>query len=304
MAHPLTTPFSRAAPPWPRTAFIGIGRVAVVLAPALERLGVPIVALASRQAAAAQRLAGQLHGGAAVLRAQEAVDRAELVWLTVPDDAIAPTTAALRWRPGQTVVHCSGATELTALQAAADAGAAVAGFHPLQIFSDPELAAQRLAGSSVAIEAGGPAEALLERIAAGLGLAVLRLPPGSRALYHAGAAYAASYLLALLDEAAAVWRTLGIDEAAALRALLPLAHLTLDAAGQRGLAQAQAGPIARGDASVVRRQIAALAGIGVPHAALYREMGRRQLELARRAGRLDAAALARLAAALGVQDEA
>lgn len=303
MAHPLTTPASPVAPPWPRTAFIGIGRIAVVLAPALQRLGVPVIALASRQAAAAQCLAGQLHAPA-VLSAQEAVDRAELVWLTVPDDAIAPTAAALRWRPGQTVVHCSGATELTALQAAADAGAAVAGFHPLQIFSDPELAARRLAGSSVAIEADGPAEALLQRLAAGLGLAVLHLPPGSRALYHAGAAYAASYLLALLDEAAAVWRTLGIDEAATLRALLPLAHLTLDAAGQRGLAQAQAGPIARGDAGVVRRQIDALAGIGAPHAALYREMGRRQLELARRAGRLDAAALARLAAALGVQDQA
>ena len=140
MAHPLTTSPGPAAPPWPRTAFIGIGRVAVVLAPALARLGVPVVALASRQAAAAQRLAGQLHG-AAVLDAQAAVDSAELIFLTVPDDAIAPTAAALRWRPGQTVIHCSGATELTALQAAADAGAAVAGFHPLQIFSDAELAA-------------------------------------------------------------------------------------------------------------------------------------------------------------------
>jgi len=127
---------------------------------------------------------------------------------------------------------------------------------------------------------------------------VLRLPPGQRALYHAGAAYAASYLLAMLDEAASVWRTLGIDEAATLRALLPLAHLTLDAAAERTLAGAQAGPIARGDAAVVSRQIAALATLGPDHAAFYRELGQRQLTLARRAGKLDEAALARLAQAL------
>lgn len=300
---------------WPRTAFIGLGRVAVVLAPALARVGVPIVALGSRRAEAALSLADTLvaagHTAPSVGDAQAAVDAADWVWLTVPDDALAPTAASLHWRAGQTVVHCSGATELTVLQPAAAAGAALAGFHPLQIFSDPRLAAQRLAGSSVAIEAADAATlATLEALAHALSLPVLRLPtdgpPGHRARYHAGAAYAASYLLAMLDEAAAVWRTLGFDEAATLRALLPLAHLTLDAAGERGLASAQAGPIARGDAGVVTCQIDALAALdlqgehGGGHAAFYRELGRRQWALALRAGRLDGDALARLAEALGL----
>ena len=34
----------------------------------------------------------------------EAAAAAELVLLTVPDDAIAPLAAQLRWRPGQTVL--------------------------------------------------------------------------------------------------------------------------------------------------------------------------------------------------------
>lgn len=293
-------------PAWPRTAFVGAGRIARVLAPALARLGVPVVAIASRQRDAAGSLADAVaaaSGGPrpAVGEAQAAADAADWVWLTVVDDAIAPSCAALRWRPGQVALHCSGATELDALAAARAAGAQVAGFHPLQIFSDPALAARRLAGSSVAIEAEGAAREALEALAAGLGLAVLNLPPGRRAIYHAGAAYAASYLIALLGEATAVWRELGFDEAQALRALLPLAHLSLDAAAERGLAGAQAGPIARGDAAVVRRQLAALAALGEAgpaHAAFYREMGRRQWALAQRAGRLDADALARLREAL------
>ncbi|MEY2654952.1 MAG: hypothetical protein RLZZ524_1980 [Pseudomonadota bacterium] len=290
--------------PRPRMAFIGAGRIARVMAPALQAAGCEIVAVASRTPASAQALVQTLReagGRAERLDQQEAVDAADWVWLSVVDDAIAPTAAALRWRPGQVALHLSGATDVaTALQAAADQGAAVAGFHPLQIFSDPVLAAQRLRGSSVAIEASdAPLRGQLEALADALGLPVLHLPPGGRALYHAGAAYAASYLLAMLDEAAAVWRTLGIDEAATLRALLPLAHLTLDAAAERTLAGAQAGPIARGDAAVVRRQIEVLTALGPSHAAFYRELGQRQLVLARRAGRLAPDALARLADALG-----
>lgn len=288
----------------PRMAFIGAGRIARVLAPALQAAGCGIVAVASRTPASAQALVERLRqdGGAAeALSMQAAADAADWVWLSVVDDAIAPTAAALRWRPGQAALHLSGATEVgTALRAASDQGAAVAGFHPLQIFSDPVLAAQRLRGSSVAIEASDDGlRAQLEALADALGLPVLNLPPGTRPLYHAGAAYAASYLLAMLDEAASVWRSLGIDEAATLRALLPLAHLSLDAAAERTLAGAQAGPIARGDAAVVRRQISALGELGASHAAFYRELGQRQLVLARRAGRLDEAALARLESALG-----
>ncbi|MGY0196875.1 Rossmann-like and DUF2520 domain-containing protein [Leptothrix sp. BB-4] len=292
------------SPVRPRMAFLGAGRIARVMAPALQAAGCEIVAVASRTPASAEALVDRLRqdGGAAeVMSMQAAADAADWVWLSVVDDAIAPTAAALRWRAGQAVLHLSGATDVaTALQAAADQGAAVAGFHPLQIFSDPVLAAQRLRGSSVAIEASDDGlRVQLEALADALGLPVLRLPPGQRALYHAGAAYAASYLLAMLDEAASVWRTLGIDEAATLRALLPLARVTLGAAAERTLAGAQAGPIARGDAAVVSRQITALDGLGADHAAFYRELGRRQLALARRAGKLDEAALGRLARALG-----
>ncbi|MDP4301882.1 Rossmann-like and DUF2520 domain-containing protein [Leptothrix discophora] len=291
----------------PRMAFIGAGRIARVIAPALQAAGCNIVAVASRTTASAQALVDTLNaagGSAGVRDAQAACEAADWVWLSVVDDAIAPTAASLRWRAGQAALHLSGATDVaSALQVPAAQGVRVAGFHPLQIFSDPRLAAQRLRGSSVAIEASDDAlRAELEALAAALGLPVLRLPPGQRALYHAGAAYAASYLLAMLDEAASVWRTLGIDEAATLRALLPLAHLTLDAAAERSLAGAQAGPIARGDAAVVRRQVQALTGLGPDHAAFYRELGRRQLTLARRAGQLDEAALQRLSRALGEDD--
>ncbi len=280
-----------------RIAIIGAGRLGQTLARALAAQGCRIVAVASRAMPAAQALAARLPACAA-LPSGEAAAAADLVFLTVPDDAIAATAAGLRWRAGQRVVHCSGATEVAALAAAQEQGALVGGFHPLQIFSDPERALALLPGSTVAIEAEGELAIELHALAALLGMQPLALRPGTRAAYHGAASFAASFLLSMLDEAAQVWAAIGLPREQALRSLLPLARGTLDAAEAKGLAQALAGPISRGDVGVVARHLQAFDALGESHAQFYRELSRRQLTLAAESGRLDAAALARLAALL------
>jgi len=274
-----------------RLAFIGAGRLGQTLAQALAGGGEPVVAVAGRQLPV--ELAARLPGCRA-MTAAEAVAAADLVFLTVPDDAIARLAASLPWRAGQAVVHCSGATELTALSAAAAAGAQVGGFHPLQIFSDPARAQALLAGSTVAIEAQAPLFDELQRLGLSLGMRPLQLPPGSRAAYHGAASFAASFLLSMLDEAAQVWAAVGLPQGLALPALLPLARGTLDAAQHRGLAGALAGPISRGDAGVVAAHLQAFDALGGSHGAFYRELSRRQLSLARASGRLSDEALQRL----------
>jgi len=278
----------------PGIAFIGAGRLAQSLAPALAAAGWPVLAVGSRRSESALALAARLPDCQALPLAQ-AVATAELVFITTPDDAIAGTVAALPWRRGQMVVHCSGATPLDALAAARAAGALVGGFHPLQIFSDPEAARALLAGTSVAIEAEAGLQALLQQLADALGMKAFALPPGSRAAYHAAANLAASFLLSMLDEACQVWAAAGLPAEQALEALLPLSRGTLAAAQQRGLAGALSGPISRGDVAVVAGHLQALQAMGPAHAAFYRELSRRQLLLAAQAGRLSAAQQAALA---------
>lgn len=266
-----------------RIGLVGAGRVARALVLALDRAGLPVVAVGSRQP---ERLSAASYPQPSTPQ-QQAVDRADLVLLTVADDAIAPVAASLRWRAGQAVVHCSGATEVAALAPAAQAGAHTGGFHPLQIFSDPEQAAHRLAGSTAAIEAGPALMPTLHALAAALGMPATVLPPGMRVRYHVAAGYAASFLLPVLQEAVALWASFGVDEAEALRALLPLSRGTLEAVGARGLAGAVSGPIARGDLGVVQRHLEALEALGPQRAAFYRFLAGPQPALARQAGRLD-----------------
>ena len=207
------------------------------------------------------------------------------VFLTVTDDAIAGLCSELTWHAGQSVVHCSGATELLALSSAAAQGASVGGFHPLQIFSDPQSALLNLPGSSVAIEAQPALATTLHEMAHALGMHPFILPAGARALYHASAGYAASLLLPLLYEAVQLWREFGVDEAQALQALLPLARGTLDSVNQRGLAGALSCPLSRGDLGVLQQHCRALDGLGGDHLAFYKSLTRRQWPLLKASNR-------------------
>jgi predicted short-subunit dehydrogenase-like oxidoreductase (DUF2520 family) len=273
----------------PTFAFIGAGRVATALARAMSHRGMPVTHVASRDPQNAARLAADLPDCSPVEPARAAA--ADVVFLTVPDDDIAAVAAQLPWKSGQMAVHCSGATEISVLDPAARAGALTGGFHPLQIFSDPELAERRLAGSFVAIEGPPPLAARLQEVAGLLEMRVLHLPPGARARYHGAASFAASFLVSMLEEAAAIWASFGVGEDDALEALLPLAYGTLDAARSKGFAGALAGPLSRGDAGVVQGHLRDLDRLGAGHGALYREFARRQLDLLERGGRLDQARL-------------
>ena len=104
-----------------RLGFIGAGRLGKALAWACDARGLTVTACASRTHSDATALAQGIDGCEA-LDAQSVADRCDLVFITTQDAAIAPTTASLRWRPGCRVVHCSGATEIAALDAAARAG--------------------------------------------------------------------------------------------------------------------------------------------------------------------------------------
>ena len=272
----------------PRVGFIGAGRLARCLALAFARAGYPVTAIASRSADSARRLAIQIEHCVACDDPQQVIDAADIVFLAVPDDSIGTTAHTLRFadaaagRPGKALVHCSGASPVELLAPARDQGAAIGGFHPLYLFSGELADLERIAGCSVTIEADGALEETLTALALALRCHPLTIAPGGRMLYHAAAHYAASFALCSLAECVALWRTLGFAEDDALRALLPMLAGTIETARDKGLPNALAGPVSRGDTGVVEKQLALLEGFGGDHAALYGLLSRRAVNLARR----------------------
>jgi predicted short-subunit dehydrogenase-like oxidoreductase (DUF2520 family) len=283
----------------PRIGFYGPGRVGVTLAAAFHGIGLAVVAAFGRDGERTRELASRVPGVAIAGTPQEVADRAGVVFLTVTDDAIDAVCAGIAWQPHHAVAHCSGARELDALQAARRSGAMVGSFHPLQMFSTPAAALATLPGCTVAVDGDAALAEFLQRSALALQCRPIRLPAGSRAMYHASAYYVGPFLIALMREAAAIWRGLGLSEREAIDAPAPLLHGTVAAVMEGGLAAGMGGCVARGDVGTVERHVAALDAFDPEMGALYRQLARRTIPLGLARGTLPPAAAERIRAALG-----
>ena len=270
-----------------RIGFVGAGRVAKGLAWGMAQGGQHVVAAASRSLSSAEQLAARINGCRALASAQDVVDASDLVFLTVPDDSIVAVAASLRWRSGVAAIHCSGASEVGALTAAARAGAQIGGFHPLQLFADPEVALAGLPGCTIAIEAETPLSTRLDQLAQALRCRTIHLPPGCRARYHAAAHYAAGFVITLLNEAVGLWQSFGIGREDSIRALLPLLRGTTASVERSGLAQGLAGTYSRGDIGTLEKHLSDLSRAGPDVLHLYCELALRSIPIGLERGGFD-----------------
>ena len=263
-----------------RIGFIGAGQLAVPVAWSLARAGFQVVGAASRSWASAEKLSSGVTNARAFDDAQGLADASDLVVIAVPDDAIAPVAQSVRWRQNHYVVHCSAATEVSALSAAAAQGASTGGFHPLQTFTNAEAAMQTLSGCPAAIEAEDQSLLdLLWSMATALGCHPFRLPAGARPLYHASGSFAGSFLVRIMNDALDLWAAFGVDRETAFRALMPLTKGTVAALEANGPVKALAGPIARGDVGTVERHIAAMRARAPELVPTYLDLARRSVAI-------------------------
>jgi len=288
----------------PNTFVVGAGAVATALAGSLRQAGVPVLGLWARRPDAA-RAAAALAGVAAFSPAPpDLLLEAEVVLVAVKDDAIGAVATQLcatgMVGKSHVLLHCAGAAAAaTAFAPVLDKVGGVGTLHPLRaIASAADIVRTRgaLKGTVFGVEGDARGAAAAHLLVAALGGTALAVEGATMGAYHAAAAMASNFAVAVLDAAVELLAAGGVDRAAALAALTPLAQGAIANAGARGLVDGLTGPIRRGDVGTIERHLAAVAH-DPELAALYRVLGRRTLGLAR-AGLSDdaAAALARLLA--------
>lgn len=220
---------------------------------------------------------------------------ADAFMLSVPDDAIGPCAHRLVQQgivtPGAIVFHCSGARASGLLAELASAGADVASLHPVRSFADPGRAAETFPGTPCALEGEARACAVLEEAVGRAGGRCFRVRADQKLVYHAGTVFASNYLVGLLEVAVECFADAGMSRNEALSIAVPLARGTLDNVAALGTVDALTGPIARGDGELVGEQLAALIARDPDVGELYARLGRYALELSRRRGAADPAAL-------------
>ena len=272
----------------PRLAFIGAGRVGTVLGTAFARAGWQVTAVASRSAERRERFMDLVPGARGFVEPHAVLDEADLIFLTVPDDAVAALAGELRLYSGQGLVHTSGALPSSVLGPAMAAGTSAASFHPLVTFADFDRALDDLRGATVGLEGDESLMPVLAELAESIGARPVRLPPDGKQAYHAAAMLAAGGLVGLLDAIAELGRGAGLDEPAALSVFAPLARQALANAERLGVDRALTGPFVRGDVGTVSGHLDALRRLAPGALPMYLAMARRELAIAERRTELPA----------------
>jgi predicted short-subunit dehydrogenase-like oxidoreductase (DUF2520 family) len=237
---------------------VGAGRVGTALAAALRRSGHRIVAVSAVSAASLDRVAAILPG-TPVRPPQDVVAGADLVLLTVPDDALPALVSGLAATgtelAGRLLMHASGRHGLAVLEPATRRGALPLALHPVMTFTGRPDDVDRLAGVSFGVTTPEPLRPVAEVLVMEMGGEPVFIAEQDRDLYHAALAGAANHLVTQVVQAADLLTLAGVAQPS--RMLGPLLGAALDNALRLGDA-ALTGPVARGDAETVASHLAAL----------------------------------------------
>ena len=192
-------------------------------------------------------IAAGLRAGAPLKRGEPIPADAGVVLLCVPDGQIA--AAARTVPPGPVVGHCSGATGLEPL-----GDREAFSLHPLMSAptgSGPEV----LGGAGCAVDGNTPnALQIATTLAHALHMRPAHVAPEDRVAYHAAAAMASNFLVALEAAAEQLARTANVTR----EQLAPLVLATARQWAEIGPQRALTGPIVRKDEEVVARHRAAI----------------------------------------------
>ncbi|MBZ6132969.1 Rossmann-like and DUF2520 domain-containing protein [Streptomyces olivaceus] len=237
---------------------VGAGRVGPALAASLRLAGHRPVAV-SGVSDASRRRAAALLPDVPLMTPAEVLGRAELVLLTVPDDALPGLVSGLAEtgavRPGQLIVHTSGRYGARVLDPALRAGALPLALHPAMTFTGTPVDVQRLAGCSFGVTAPEELRLAAEALVIEMGGEPEWIAEDRRPLYHAALALGSNHLVTLVAQSMELLRASGVS--APDRMLGPLLGASLDNALRSGDA-ALTGPVARGDAGTVAAHVAEL----------------------------------------------
>jgi predicted short-subunit dehydrogenase-like oxidoreductase (DUF2520 family) len=270
-----------------KIGFIGAGTVGTALAVLLSSKGYRFVGASRRTRTIEGKKTSMVSNLRILDTNQEVADSADLVFITTPDGAIGKVASEVRWRSGQSVVHCSGADSVDILEPARKSGAMVGGFHPLQTFAGVERAIENIPGSTFGIEAEEPLLTTLKDMADALGGNWIKLEAGDKVAYHAAAVFACNYLVTLVKMATDLWQTFSIPTDQSTKALLPLIKGTLHNIETIGIPDCLTGPIARGDTGTINKHLKALHEKAPALLFPYKELGLQTIPVALAKGKID-----------------
>ena len=241
-------------------AIIGAGTLATALARALRQSRYRVLEIVSRDNSESLRrataLARRVQASPAML--SRADFAAEIVWICVPDDAIAEVARHLAGRDWKRkiIVHSSGAVGSDVLAVLKYRGAEIASAHPLMTFVSSSKSSFK--NVPFAVEGDRKATSVIGALARTLGGKPFRIQAALKPAYHAFGFFSSPAIASLLAAAQAVARLAALDRRRSREFMEPIVRQTVDNCFRTDPRQAFSGPLRRGDTETIRKHLRVL----------------------------------------------
>jgi predicted short-subunit dehydrogenase-like oxidoreductase (DUF2520 family) len=156
--------------------------------------------------------------------------------------------------------------------------------HPIKSFAEAARSVETFVGTFCAIEGDATACRMLRDALVRCGARTFEVRPEAKTIYHAATVFICNYLVALMETGLKCFDKAGVRRETAAKVMEPIIQGTVQNVIDMGPACALTGPIARGESSVVRRQLKALDEWDETAAKAYRILGEVALELSETQG--------------------
>ncbi|MFZ4826995.1 MAG: Rossmann-like and DUF2520 domain-containing protein [Phototrophicaceae bacterium] len=240
-----------------KLGFIGLGKVGTTLALAWHQVGVSVVAVHSRHENIT--LAKQVNALWCADPA-EVIEKADVIFLSVTDSAIALVTAQLYAEHAnltdKIILHCSGALTSAVLSPLSEQNAQIGSLHPALPFAEPAITLSKLEGSVFVLETSFPLVAeTCQTLCDLLGIRLAYIEASMKSLYHVALVYASNYVVTLYSIAERILEQIQLDQPERSQILKTLLDATVQNILQYGATDALTGPLVRGDVNVVEAHL-------------------------------------------------
>ncbi len=263
-----------------RIGWIGAGKVGFSLGRYFAEHGIAVAGYYSRTYASA-RQAAEFTGTRAYTSMDTLASDCDVIFLTVPDGAIAQVWEQLKAMQirDKLVCHCSGVYSSSIFSDIEAYGCSGYSIHPLLAISDKETAYRELSNALFTMEGQGAAREALADLLRGCGNRVIYLQEKDKPRYHAAAVLASNLVLALAQTAMEELMQCGFSRKDAQQALAPFMQANTAHLSVQSIEDALTGPVERGDAQTVRMHLDTLEG---ENREIYLQLSRKALAIAQR----------------------
>lgn len=265
-----------------RLNIIGAGMLGQVLGKSLVSLNlITVLGIVNRSMESANRAIDWIGQGRGYATISE-LPHAELIFISTNDSQIEAASRALasnpNLKPGDIVVHFSGALNSDCLRHLSELGVLVLSAHPLHSFKRTALSLETLKNSYMVVEGDISALEKITALFQALGLTVICIDKTEKATYHMAGVFASNYMVTLAGLAETYLLKAGISKNIILPMITQLMQSTLmNLKNSATASDALTGPIMRGDLNTIKTHMNALTA--TQHRDLYAMLGKETLKL-------------------------